>query len=311
MAYALRDYARMLDDEARLDAYEGALRAAIGRDTHVLDLGAGSGICTLMALRLGARHVTAIEVTSSASVIRAVVQENGFDPARVTVVRGDSRQYQPKTPIDVIVSDLRGVSPLFGAHLHVLRDASTRLLKPGGVLLPEKDVLYFAPVEAPHTRADALLGYASGARGFAFKSAQNELFSTFQSDSEAAIEPAHLLATGRVWDEVHYGPETKSNFGGSATFTALRSGTCDGLALWFEAHIFQEFTVSSAPGRRCVYNRAYLPFASPFRFEAGASYTMHVHATEAKDGFVWAWGHDGHRGSEGAVAPERLTDLVL
>ena len=50
---------------------------------------------------------------------------------------------------DVILSDLRGVVPLFQRHIPAIVDARRRFLAPGGTLIPRKDTLWAAIVEAP------------------------------------------------------------------------------------------------------------------------------------------------------------------
>ncbi len=54
---------------------------------------------------------------------------------------------------DVIVSDMRGVVPLYGHHLPSIVDARRRLLAPGGVLIPRADTLWAAVVEMPERYA--------------------------------------------------------------------------------------------------------------------------------------------------------------
>ena len=46
--YSLNDYGSMIADRARMDPYAYALKAAIGPDSVVLDIGAGTGIHALL-----------------------------------------------------------------------------------------------------------------------------------------------------------------------------------------------------------------------------------------------------------------------
>src|SRR5260370_42466134 len=50
---------------------------------------------------------------------------------------------------DVILSDLRGLLPLFQRHVPAIVDARRRFLAPGGTMIPRKDTLWAAIVEAP------------------------------------------------------------------------------------------------------------------------------------------------------------------
>ena len=55
---------------------------------------------------------------------------------------------------DVIISDLRGLLPLYQKHIPTLVDARKRLLKPGGILIPKRDTLNVCVVEAPKLYKD-------------------------------------------------------------------------------------------------------------------------------------------------------------
>ena len=60
MSYSIRDYGTMMADEVRTNAYAEALRRAVRPGDVVLDLGAGTGIFSLLACRFGARRVHAV-----------------------------------------------------------------------------------------------------------------------------------------------------------------------------------------------------------------------------------------------------------
>ena len=59
--YSIENYGEMIADHIRIDAYVRALKAAIKPGSVVLDIGTGTGIFALLACRLGARRVFAIE----------------------------------------------------------------------------------------------------------------------------------------------------------------------------------------------------------------------------------------------------------
>jgi predicted RNA methylase len=68
----------MVNDVARASAFKGGLADVIQPSSIVVDLGSGSGLLSVMAAKLGARHVFAIEQDSSlAEASRRVMIENG------------------------------------------------------------------------------------------------------------------------------------------------------------------------------------------------------------------------------------------
>ena len=79
--YGLRDYAGMILDEGRTQAYVESLKRRVTTGSVVLDIGAGTGIFALIAARLGARKVYAIEPNEVMHFGRRVAAQNGFDGA--------------------------------------------------------------------------------------------------------------------------------------------------------------------------------------------------------------------------------------
>ena len=105
------DYGRMIQDSARLDAYTEALRRVVTRESVVADIGAGTGIFTVLACRLGARKVYAIEPNETFNVLREVIAENGITD-RVECYRAFSSDITLPERASVVISDLRGAMPL-------------------------------------------------------------------------------------------------------------------------------------------------------------------------------------------------------
>ena len=57
--YSLADYGTMIADRVRLDAHAEALRRVVTPASIVLDVGAGTGVMSLLACKFGARRVYA------------------------------------------------------------------------------------------------------------------------------------------------------------------------------------------------------------------------------------------------------------
>lgn len=78
----------------------------------MLDIGAGSGLLSMMAARAGAAHVTAIErVKSLAKCAAEIATTNGYAEA-VAIVHGESTDMEPEDlegerRADLLVSEVR------------------------------------------------------------------------------------------------------------------------------------------------------------------------------------------------------------
>src|SRR5215218_96635 len=146
--YSLHFYGQMLADAPRMDAYAAALRDTVKPDSVVMDLGSGPGVFALLACKLGARRVYAVEPENAIGLAREAAAANGCAD-RIEFFENLSTEITLPEPATIIVSDLRGVLPWFQQHLPSIIDARRRLLACGGVLIPRRDILWAAVVEAP------------------------------------------------------------------------------------------------------------------------------------------------------------------
>ena len=133
----------MLNDEARNDAFEKAIRMAIatrGSDARVLDIGAGSGLLSMMAARAGATNVVCCESSPViAEMARKIVAKNGYeDHIRVIAKRSDKLTIGEDMDrrADILVSEVLS-SDLLSEHvLATFEDAYARLLQEDATVIP-------------------------------------------------------------------------------------------------------------------------------------------------------------------------------
>ncbi len=111
----------------------------------VLDLGSGSGILSIAAIRLGASRATGIEIDDEANVVAARNAEQNGVAATCTFLDGDAALLAPLLgPVDLLLSNiLRSVNVTL---LPAIRDA----LSPGGLAIfsgmEEAEAPLFRPV---------------------------------------------------------------------------------------------------------------------------------------------------------------------
>jgi 2-polyprenyl-6-hydroxyphenyl methylase/3-demethylubiquinone-9 3-methyltransferase len=98
-------YARDVDDDA-IEAAVAALADLLGdlRGRTVLDLGCGSGIHGLAALRLGCRHLTAVDVNpKSVATARGLVAAHHAGDNH-SIAQADVFDFEPQRTFDVVYS---------------------------------------------------------------------------------------------------------------------------------------------------------------------------------------------------------------
>ena len=103
----------MMNDHKRNVFYREALRRVVTPDSFVLEIGAGSGLLSIIAASLGARCVVAIEANRDlANVAREIIRRNGHE-GRVHIINKMSTDVAPEeiarfgTPT-VLLSEILG-----------------------------------------------------------------------------------------------------------------------------------------------------------------------------------------------------------
>ncbi len=286
--YHLSDYGRMFADRGRTDAYLAALRAAITPGAVVLDLGAGSGFFSLAACAFGASKVYALDVSEAIDVLPALAAANGFGD-RIVVHRGDAFAYEIPEKVDVIVSDLRGNLPFCVRSIELIAHARDRYLKPGGALLPFRDRLFVAPIEAPVAWGARVGPYAAPPLGFDMRAAREGAASEYHNDRGHPFQASQLLAPAVEFGSVDYANVRPAPIRGDARFSFERDGLAHGFALWFDAEIAQGIGYSNAPGEDHVYGRVFFAWPEPVAVRAGEEVAVALFAQPVQDDYIWGW----------------------
>lgn len=133
----------MLNDTRRNDAFEAAIAKVIrqrGEIAPILDIGAGSGLLSMMAARAGATNIVTCEaVPVIAETARKIVAQNGFAD-RIAVVDKKSTELVVGTDIqikaDILVSEILSSDLLAEDVLSTFEDAHARLINEGASIIP-------------------------------------------------------------------------------------------------------------------------------------------------------------------------------
>ncbi len=257
--YLVTSYGDMITCEPRMSAYAEALRQAITPGCRVIDIGAGSGIFTLLACQYGAGSVVAIEPHDAVELLRTSAQANGFAD-RLEIFQGISTDYSG-AKADVIISDLRSCLPLFEQHIPSIIDARERLLKSGGRLIPARDRLFAALVHDPEFYRPCIEPWLSNA--FDLDLSSGHCFAVNQW-RKANFTPLDLMSSSRPLIEIDYSTIRDPNMAIDFTLATESPGDAHGMLVWFDAELTAGIGFSNAPGEpEQVYGQTFFPFERP------------------------------------------------
>jgi SAM-dependent methyltransferase len=252
------DYYEMMSDRVRTGAYERAIEQLVQPGDIVVDLGAGLGILTLLALRAGAAKVYAIEKSDSIELMRKVVDANGLSE-RVVFLAESSRDVTLDERADVLLSETLGSFGVEENTVEFTIDARDRLLKPDGRLLPSALELFLCPVELPEEHEK--VAFWADVHGFDFTAAQSEHVSRM---SLAGVKERALLGAPQRYASIDLATVDDGTLEGRQVFPITRKGTIHGLAGWFRATLAPDVVIDTAPSAPPTHWRqAFFPFRDP------------------------------------------------
>ena len=149
----------MLKDEVRTRTYQMAVleNKHLFQGKTVLDVGCGSGILSMFCAQAGAAHVYGIDCSSIIEQAQKIVSCNGFGD-KITLITGKVEEVElPVDKVDIIISEWMGYFLLYESMLDTVIYARDKWLRPGGLMFPDKAVMYLCAIEdaqVKHERID-------------------------------------------------------------------------------------------------------------------------------------------------------------
>ena len=283
--YSLDQFAAMIADRVRMDAYTAAIQRAVRPGDVVVDLGCGIGVFALLACTAGASHVYAIDLDGIAEFGRHLAAVNGFAD-RIDFLRGDSRQIHLPGRANVIVSDLRGALPLFSHAVTTLEDARVRFLAEGGTLVPLRDRLMAAIVEMPVFHSEITNSWKS----IPHLDLSSGLPLALNSLYRHTLRPQQLLSAPRPWHVLEYARGAEPQALGTLQLRATRPAIGHGIGVWFETELIEDIGFSTEPcNGDTVYGHIFLPWLEPVSLREGDVCVVDLRAHLVGNDYVWQW----------------------
>jgi Tfp pilus assembly protein PilF len=262
----------MMNDPARNDAYEAAIKRAVTPESMVLDIGTGAGLLSMMAARAGARRVVTCEMTVPvAAKARQIVAQNGF-AERVTVhaKRSNDLAVGAELPerADVLVSEIFDSDLLSEGVLPSLEDAHARLVKPGARIIPQSASVMVALAGGDKLAEMVHVNRASGFDIFAFNEFMPERFIFDGARFKFDMLSAPLAALSFDFRETRY-PRSERVMEARVT----RRGLCLGVVQWLKVELDEQTTFENPPTAKGEITSGWLhslyTFAPPVQVETG------------------------------------------
>jgi protein arginine N-methyltransferase 1 len=284
--YSISSYGEMIADHVRIDRYARALRQAIKPGSVVADIGTGIGFFAVLACKFGARRVYAIEPNDAIQLARDIAASNGCAD-RIEFIQEMSTKVVLPERADVIISDLRGMLPMFQHHIPSIVDARQRLLAPGGQLIPQRDTLRAAVVEAPESYGPYTKPWDERPHGIDLAAGGRLARNAWRS---YRAKPEQLLLPPQSWATLEYASVTQADVSGEIEWIVERPGTAHGLLVWFDGLLAEGAHFSNAPGEpELIYGRTFFPWSQPVALEPGDTVWVALAADLVGENYVWRW----------------------
>lgn len=222
----------MLVDKARLDGFFNALKdAIIPGKSIVLDIGTGTGILAMMAAKLGAKSVLAVEGSSIINIARKIAKDNGLH-RKIEFIKGCSTDLKLDGKVDVIISETIGFTGLEENIIDIMLDARERFGHKNTILIPSEISIYCVPTR--DTTVNALTDFwQKPISGFSYKRlnslSKNNLYGRLLISQKTFLSKPQKIFTYKL------GIDSLLKEPSVTTFRTTSRGNVTGFALWFSA----------------------------------------------------------------------------
>jgi len=241
---------RVLDDTVRTNAFDAAVKLAVDtlkeqdKDARVLCLGSGAGLLPLLALRHGARHVTAAERwLYMALSCNDHLKANGVteEQAKVVYKRPTDLTLRADVPVvcNVLICDMLEDGLLSAGLIPACRHALAKLMLPDSIVIPAAATVF---AQAVQFRVDSVCGFDVSATNLHRWEPAHASGTPLAPGSYVALsEPM------RVWHFDMVAPPEESDTK-IVDLELMRAGRFNAILFWFDLHMGGGQVLSTRPG---------------------------------------------------------------
>ncbi|KAL8933140.1 MAG: hypothetical protein Q9216_006508, partial [Gyalolechia sp. 2 TL-2023] len=156
-------------DEVRTKSYRDAIyqNKHLFKDKVVLDVGCGTAILSMFAVKAGAKHVIGVDMSTIIEKAQDIVDVNGMS-TKITLLQGKMEEVKlPFPQVDIILSEWMGYFLLYESMLDTVLYARDQYLAPEGLIFPDKATIFLAGIEDGEYK-DEKIGFWDNVYGFDF-----------------------------------------------------------------------------------------------------------------------------------------------
>ncbi|EJT73301.1 HNRNP arginine N-methyltransferase [Gaeumannomyces tritici R3-111a-1] len=157
----------MLKDEVRTRSYMNAIvqNKHLFKDKVVLDVGCGTAILSMFAVKAGAKHVIGVDMSTIIFKAREIVKVNGMAD-KITLIQGKMEEIDMPFPkVDIIISEWMGYFLLYESMLDTVLYARDKYLNKDGLIFPDRAIIFCAGIEDGDYK-DEKIGFWDNVYGF-------------------------------------------------------------------------------------------------------------------------------------------------
>lgn len=285
--YDLYDYSQMIAFPERVAKFTQAIAASRPEGAVVCDLGTGFGYFAIVAAKLGARRVYAIEPNDAIGLGPALAADNGVAD-RIEFIQGLSTAVELPEKVDILVSDLRASMPYHGAHLRAIADARKRFLAPGGRQIPGRDTLRCTVATHPGIHMQSIEPWKGAVPvEIALGRLSDELAGR---SCRGNFRPEHVLPELQTLRLLDYHQIEMEDLKVTHSWQVRQEAKGYGFCLFFDSELAPGVAFSGAPGQsKLPYGHFYLPWRQPLHLRPEQWITLELSAVFRNDDYDWTW----------------------
>ena len=267
----------MLNDTERNTALVEAMERVLPVGATVLEIGSGSGLIAMAAIRAGAGRVLTCEANPLlAEIARQNIDAHGMSEA-ITVISKPSYLLEVgrdlPAPVDVLVSEIVDCGLIGEGLLPSIRHARAHLLAHGGLMLPSAARLHGQLV---HSEAVLALNRVDKASEFDV-SLMNTVATSGHFPVRLNTWPHRMMSRQARLVEFDLSRGPLDPGARQVSFEATADGEAHGLAAWFELDLGGGITLSNAPQNTASHwMQAMALFDTPVPVRAGENVSVHL-----------------------------------